>query len=362
MPVTQQYCFTPARMTRSGGNSPGEDIYLFTLSNTMGTEVIITNYGAIITSFKIKNKDGTVNDIVLGFEKVEDYCSDEYLKQYPWFGCAVGRYANRIKNAEFSIDGKKYLLSKNRGNDQLHGGLNGFDKKTWQFISSGEKPQPFLELKYVSKDGEEGFPGNLDVLIRYELNDENELSYQYTATCDQPTAVNLTHHSYFNLNNGMGTIHDHKIKIYSSNMLEQDENLTATGNIIPVADTVFDFRNFQRIGDRLAIIPEYDKSFIVDNKDNLTTLSLMAEARLAQTNTLLQVYSTDLVVHFYSGKWTPVVKGKNGIMYGPFSGFCLETHNYLNAVNILHFPNTILRPGEIYYQKTIYKVSQVWEK
>jgi aldose 1-epimerase len=350
MSVTQQYELT---------NSSGEDIYLFTLRNATGTEVIITNYGAIITSFKIKNQDGIMNDIVLGFDKVEDYWSADYLQQYPWFGCAVGRYANRIKNSEFIIDGKKYSLSKNRGNDQLHGGLNGFDKKIWQFVSSGETPYPFLELKYLSKDGEEGFPGNLDVMIRFELNDENELSYQYTATCDQPTAVNLTHHSYFNLNNGRGTINDHEIKIYSSHVLEQDENLNATGNIVPVRDTAFDFKNFQRIADGLAKIPEYDKGFVIDNKDSTATLSLIAEARSVQTKTLLQVYSTEPMVQFYSGKWTPVVKGKNGIMYGPFSGFCLETHKHTNAINIPHFPNTILRPGEIYVQKTVYKVTQV---
>ncbi|HEY6063582.1 MAG TPA: aldose epimerase family protein [Chitinophagaceae bacterium] len=347
MPISQQYCLR---------HSSGEDIYLFTLRNATGTEVIITNYGAIITSFKIKNQDGTVNDIVLGFDQVEDYWSADYLQQYPWFGCAVGRYANRIKNSEFSIDGKKYSLSKNKGPDQLHGGINGFDKKVWTLVSSGEIPHPFLELGYKSTDGEEGFPGNLDVMIRFELNEENELSYLYTAACDEPTPVNLTHHSYFNLNNGIGTINDHEIKIDASNMLEQDENLTATGNIIPVADTAFDFRDFQRIGDGLAKIPEYDKSFVIDKEDDFVKLSLVAEARSLQTKTHLQVYSSEPIVHFYSGKWTPVVKGKNGIMYGPFSGFCLETHNYLNAVNIPYFPNTILRPGEIYAQKTVYKV------
>ena len=350
MPVSLQYCFA---------NSSHEDIYLFTLSNTQGTEVVITNYGAIIMSYKIKDADGIFNDLVLGFDKVEEYWSADYLQQYPWFGCAVGRYANRIKNAEFRIDGKKFQLSKNRGTDQLHGGINGFDKKTWQYISSGETPHSFLELKYISMDGEEGFPGNLEVLIRFELNDNNELSYQYTASCDQPTAVNLTHHSYFNLNNGRGTIHDHEIKIYSSQMFEQDDNLTPTGKIDPVVDTEFDLRKFKRIGDGLANIPEYDKGFIIDNKVDNTSLSLLAEARLLQTKTLLQVYSTDPMVQFYSGKWTPVVKGKNGIMYGPFSGFCLETHKHVNAVNIPHFPNTILRPGETYFQKTIYKVTQI---
>lgn len=353
MPVNQQYCLT---------HSSGEDIYLFTLSNAKGADVIITNYGAIITSFKIKNRDGTTNDIVLGFDNVEDYWSADYLQQYPWFGCAVGRYANRIKNSEFRIDGKKYSLSKNKGPDQLHGGISGFDKKVWTLVSSGDSPQPFLELGYKSADGEEGFPGNLDVMIRFELNDENELSYLYTACCDKPTAVNLTHHSYFNLNNGAGSIHDHEIKIYASKMLEQDSNLTATGNILPVKNTVFDFRNFKSIGDGLAGIDEYDKSFIVDKAEDDTGLLLVAEARSPKTGIRLQVWSNEPVVHFYSGKWTPVVKGKNGNMYGPFSGFCLETHKHPNAVNIPHFPNTVLKPGEIYMQKTVYKVSASSEK
>jgi aldose 1-epimerase len=350
MSVTRKYCLA---------DSSGEDIYLFTLRNALGTEVLISNYGAIIISFKIKNPDGNFNDIVLGFDNIEDYWSPEYLKQYPWFGCVVGRYANRISNAAFKIDEKEFLLSKNRGDNQLHGGFIGFDKKTWNYVSSGEKPHPFLELKYLSKDGEEGFPGNLDVMIRYELNDDNELSYEFTAITDQPTAVNLTQHSYFNLNNCKGTIHDHEIKIYASNVLEQDEDLIPTGNIQPVENSVFDFRNFKRIGDRLAMISEFDKSFVVDKNEKPDAVSLMAELKLNETKTLLQVFSTEPVVHFYSGKWIPVVNGKNVIKYGSYSGLCLETHKHVNAINIPHFPNTILQPGETYKQKTIYKVSQI---
>ncbi|MGB3154210.1 MAG: aldose epimerase family protein [Chitinophagaceae bacterium] len=343
MPVQQLHCLP---------HSPCEDIYLFTLSNSKGTEVLITNFGAIITSFKVKNNTGTVNDLVLGFDKPRDYLNPDYLQQYPWFGCVVGRYANRIKNGEIVIDEKNYTLSKNRGSDQLHGGTEGFDKKVWQVVSLGDSPCPFLELRYLSPDGEEGFPGNLETLIRFELTDEDELSYAYKATCDQPTAINLTHHSYFNLNNGTGTIEEHEIKIYASHILEQGENLVATGKELPVAGTPFDFRAFRGIGEGLTLIDEYDKSFVIDKKDSL----LVAEARSVQSGINLQVYSTEPVVHFYSGKWIPVVTGKNGNLYGPLSGFCLETHKHPNAVNIPHFPNTILRPGEIYYQKTIYKV------
>lgn len=343
MPVKQQYCLA---------HPTGEDIYLFTLSNDKDTEVNITNYGAIITSFKIKDPAGILNDIVLGFDKIEDYWSPDYLQQYPWFGCAVGRNANRIKNAAFEIDGEKYCLTKNRGNDQLHGGEGGFDRRVWQFVAQGKTPQPWLELKHISADAEEGFPGNLEVTIRFELNDENELSYEYKATCDKATVINLTHHSYFNLNNGKGTIEDHEIKIHSSVVLEQDENLVTTGNLLPVANTAVDFRNFARIGDGLRKVEEFDKSFVVDRN----TESLVAEARSLQSGLHLKIYSTEPIVHFYSGKWIPVVRGKNETTYRPLSGFCLETHQHPNAINIPEFPSPVLRPGEIYHHKTVYKV------
>ncbi|HEX6848242.1 MAG TPA: galactose mutarotase, partial [Chitinophagaceae bacterium] len=162
------------------------------MTNKYGTTVSITNYGAIITSFKIKMDDGSFNDIVLGFDNVEDYLSERYLKNYAYLGAACGRYANRIKNGRFTLDGKEYQLTQNIGHDILHGGKEGFDKKTWQVISVQETPGPILELKYLSPDGEEGFPGNLETIVRFELNEMNELSYEFTATTDKPTAVNLT--------------------------------------------------------------------------------------------------------------------------------------------------------------------------
>lgn len=345
MSVKKQYCYT---------DNSGQDVYLFTLTNLSGTEVFITNYGAIITSFCIKSKNGSLNDIVLGFDNVEDYTNESYLAHYPWFGCAVGRNANRIKDAQFVIDKKEYLLSKNNGNDQLHGGVNGFDKKVWQLVKIEETPVNALELKYISPDGEEGYPGKLDVVIRFELNNENELSYEYSASCDRPTVVNLTHHSYFNLNNGIGDIKDHEVRIYGSWILDQDDNLVANGDLSSVADTEFDFHEFATLRERLNKIPEYDKSFVTDK--DAVSLSLMAEVRSVASGVLLQVFSTEPVVHFYSGKWIPVIAGKKGIKYGPFSGLCLETHKHPNAVNISHFPDTVVRPGEIYSSKTVYKV------
>lgn len=346
MNFEQKFCFT---------EKTGEDIYLFTLRNEKGEEACITNYGAILTSFKIRDKNNSLKDIVLGFDTVEEYKGKEYVENYPWFGAATGRYCNRIKNAAFEIDGQQYKVSKNKDADCLHGGFAGFDKQCWKVKSSGEKPFPFIELTYSSPDGEEGFPGNLDVDIRFELNDDSELSYEYKAVCDSPTAVNLTHHSYFNLHGGEGTIKDHFIRLHASKWLGQDNNLVADGKINDVTGTVYDFRDYKKITDGLKQVEEFDQSFVADEVYTSTPV-LVAEAVSKKTGIGLQVYSTEPVVHFYSGKWIPQVKGKNGAQYGAFSGLCLETHKHPNAVNIPHFANTILRPGEMYYQKTIYKL------
>jgi aldose 1-epimerase len=351
MKIGKKFCYN---------HSTGEDIYLFTLRNK-GTEVLISNYGAIITSYKILQPN-SVNDIVLGFDKMEDYLGKDYLKQYPWFGCAVGRYANRIRNAEFELEGKIYSLTRNRAQHQLHGGSEGFDKKIWQLQEAGEEPMPYLELSYLSKDGEEGYPGNLNVRIRYELKEPHELSYQFRATTDAPTPINLTHHSYFNLNNGAGTIQDHKLYIPASKFLEQDNELVVTGNYLAVENTAHDFRKLKLIGDGLKKTEEFDQSFVLDSEKDKNGLRMAAVTSSFQSNLQLEIYTTEPVVHFYSGKWTPEVIGKNNQLYGPFSGFCLETHIHPNAVNIPQFPNTILRPDEDYFQKTIYRPIHVSEK
>jgi aldose 1-epimerase len=266
-------------------------------------------------------------------------------------GAAIGRYANRIKNASFTIEDKEFPVSKNWGADQLHGGFEGFDKKVWDIVSFDQQCN-ILQLKYNSLDGEEGYPGNLEVNICFELNDDNDLIYEYTATCDQPTAVNLTHHGYFNLNNGEGTIDDHEIKIYSDKILEQDKNLVVNGNYISVENTKYDFREFRKIGEKLN--GGYDQSFVVDKKEH--QLSVVAEALSRKTGVKLQVLTTEPLVHFYTGQGFPKIRGKNNIEYGPYSGFCLETQKHPNAINIAKFPTTVLRPGEKYHQKNVYKV------
>ncbi|MFI5187400.1 MAG: aldose epimerase family protein [Chitinophagales bacterium] len=340
-----QSCFT---------HPSGKDVYLYRLCNINKTEVLITNYGAIIMAYKIFMPDKTANDIVLGFENVHDYLNADYLKVYPFMGAAIGRYANRIKNASFRIDDKEFSVSKNWGNEQLHGGLEGFDKKVWDFVSFDEKCN-ILQMKYNSPDGEEGFPGNLEVTICFELNDENDLIYEYTASCDRPTAVNLTQHSYFNLNNGEGTIHDHEVKIYSDKILEQDENLVTTGNYIAVDNTKYDFRQFEFIDER--INGGYDQSFVVEKKED--QLSTVAEVLSKKSGLRLQVLTTEPLVHLYTGQGFPKIKGKNSTEYGPYSGLCLETQKHPNAINIPKFPNTVLRPGEKYYQKNVYKIARL---
>jgi len=339
-----QYCFT---------HPSGKGIYLYSLRNINKTEVLISNYGAIILAYKVCMPDGTFNDIVLGFDKMQDYLSAEYLRIYPFMGAAVGRYANRIKDACFKIGDKEFQVSKNWGEDQLHGGFEGFDKKVWDFVSFDEQCN-ILQLKYSSPDGEEGFPGNLEVNVCFELNDDDDLIYEYTATCDQPTAINLTHHGYFNLNNGAGTIDEHEIKIYSDKILEQDKNLVVTGNYISVENTKYDFREFHQIGERLN--GGYDQSFVVDKENG--QLSIVAEARSKQAGLRLQVLTTEPLVHFYTAQGFPTIKGKNNIEYGPYSGFCFETQKHPNAINIPKFPSTLLKPGEKYHQKNVYKVSK----
>jgi aldose 1-epimerase len=334
-----------------------EDVYLLTISNTKGSSVSITNYGAIIPSFRIKMKDASFNDIVLGFDNVEDYLSENYLANYAYLGAACGRYANRIKNGRFTLDGKEYQLSQNTANEQLHGGHEGFDKKVWKLKSVTDNS---VELAYRSKDGEEGFPGNLETTIRFELNDNDELIYEFSAKTDKPTAVNLTHHSYFNLDNGEGTIEEHEVKINGSNILSQDEGLVCNGDLIAVENSIYDFRNIKAINKDWDKTKGYDQCFIIDNKTQ--ELSFVAEAMSLQSGLTLQIYSTEPAVQFYTGAGLKNLKGKNGNQYKAFSGFCLETHKHPNAINIPHFPNTVLRPGEKYYQKNVYKIVQAVPK
>lgn len=336
-----------------GRHLNGQDIFVFTLKNDNGTIVNITNYGAIIMAIKVKKSDNTYNDIVLGFEKPSDYWSEEYLKNYPYFGAAIGRYANRIDKAAITIDNTEYPLNSVNTGYILHGGVEGFDKKVWKRIESNADD---LVLQYVSPDGEEGFPGELDVRIRFQLSEHDELSYEYTATTNKPTAVNLTHHSYFNLNNGVGDIQkNHHLKINASQYLEQDPNYCTTGNVLPVIGTRNDFTQYNETGNISDPEKGIDISFQLDNSG---IDQIAAEAFCDEQDIKLEVYTTEPLVHLYNAYGSPTIKGKNDTQYSAFSGFCYETQVHPNAIRIADFPNTILRPGETYYSKTIYKLTK----
>jgi aldose 1-epimerase len=330
-----------------------KEIFICSLQHSNGTIVKITNYGAIIMSFEIVKDDKVKQDIVLGFDTVDQYWGVAYRAAYPYFGAIIGRYANRIKDAKFTLNNKEYLLAKNLGEDNLHGGPKGFDSKVWAIVDSGALPQPFVKLQHISPHMEEGFPGELTTTILYTLL-ANELQYEITATTNQDTIINMAQHTYFNLNEDLKNITTHQVKINATQYFEQDEALNATGNFIDIKNTPFDFTDFKSINKNWDHAKGYDQSFLISNHND--TLQLAAECYNEKQDLKLEVYTTAPVVHLYTGRWIPNVKGKKGILYGAYSGLCFETQHHLNAINIPHFPSTILKPREQYYQKNSYRV------
>ncbi len=336
---------------RVATHTSGEDIYLFKLTNSKNTTVGITNYGAIIQSFIIKNKDGQLQDIVLGFDDVTRYMdSDYYSKDYPYLGAVIGRYGNRIGYAQFPLNGTTVQVSPNFNPHQLHGGYNGFDKKVWKPVLYQTTR---LVLEHSSPDGDEGFPGNVTTTIEFILSEDNELTHTITATTDKATAVNITHHSYFNLNTDGSDISNHQVFINADNYLEQDEQFVTTGNLVPVANTSHDFTAFKKVSANWDAESGYDQTFVVNNQ-NINTLAAATYA--TEGGLQLQVYTNQPTVHFYTGRWIPNLTGKNGSQYGPYAGLCFETQVHPNAVNRPNFPNTILEPGQQYHHQTVYKI------
>lgn len=343
-PIKKEFCFT---------HHDGQDVYLFTLQNKLGTTAEISNYGAIIRALHVKLPGQEAVDVVLGLDKMEDYLSPGYLSAYPYLGAVIGRYGNRIGKGKFTLEGKEYHLVNNNGPDHLHGGLAGFDKKAWKYIEQAND-QSSLLLEYTSVDGEEGYPGNLTVQIKFELNDENELSYSLHAVTDNSTIINLTHHSYFNFHNGAGQITDYKLRIEADAWLEQDSNFVTTGNLLPVADSSYDFRSLRTISEGWNAETGYDQSFV---RSAIGINTAAAEVISDDAGLRMEIFTMEPVVHLYTARWLGPLTGKAGQPYGPYSGFCLETQIHPNAINIPSFPNTILQPGETYQSKTIYKFS-----
>ncbi|MGN8054827.1 aldose epimerase family protein [Pedobacter sp. 22163] len=335
----------------------GEEVIAIELTNSKGTYVKIFNYGAIINKFVVKNAKGEKQDIVLGFDTFDEYLDPAYLANGAYLGAVVGRYANRIKNGRFTIDEETYQLAQNAGTDTLHGGIVGFDKKVWEVIELGDGPQSSVTLQYESVDGEENFPGNLIIDLTFELTENDELILSYEAETDQATAINLTHHGYFNLAPNGGNIKNHKQQIFASNYLEQDSNYSVTGKLIPVEGTPLDFTKSKEIGQDWDEKEGYDQTFVLDKIYG--DLSLASKTNEEESGLVLSVYTTEPVAHLYTAKYLDVKNGKGGKDYGSYGAFCVETQHHPNAVNIPTFPSTILRPEDLYTQTTIYKVSLI---
>ena len=332
-----------------------KDVYSVTLENDRGMKVCLSNYGGLIQSIILPDKFNNYIDVVLGFDHLRDYISTDYLAHYPYFGAIIGRYANRIANARFPLNGQIVKVSPNTPPHQLHGGFSGFDKKVWDIVSVKTAPGPMATFRYVSKDGEEGFPGNLSVNITFQLNNSNELTLKIEAHTDKATAINMTHHGYFNLNGDASSIEDHIVEIPASHYLDQDVDYVSTGQLVAVDNTAHDFRKAKRIGHNWKVGEGYDQGFVLGKSPGVWGTA--ATAFSAQTGIKLEVSTDQPGVQFYTGKYVNVRNGKKRMHYRPFTSFCFETQQHTNAVNIPQFPNTILEPGDKYLHTVTYKFS-----
>ncbi|MES2652254.1 MAG: aldose epimerase family protein [Bacteroidota bacterium] len=331
-----------------------KEVIAVELRNNKGNFVKIFNYGTIINQFVVKNSKGEEQDIVLGFDQFEDYISPAYLESYPYFGAIIGRYANRIKDGKFTLDGVDHQLATNGGSCCLHGGNIGFDRKVWDIIETSDQPRAKVTFQYFSLDGEESFPGDLAIQLTFEFTNNDELILTYQADTDEATPINLTHHSYFNLSAAGGKIINHIHQMNASYYLEQDADWAVTGKLLPVAGTTHDFMKPKLIGSNWNEKEGYDQTFVLDKEYG--TLTLASKTTETNSGLSLLVYTTEPVAHLYTAKYLSVKNGKGGRDYNEFDAFCVETQHHPNAVNIPHFPSTILRPDEVYTQTTIYKI------
>ncbi len=357
-------------MTPFGNLRDGRAAQLYTLANATGAKVAITNYGGIVARILVPDRDGNLADVVLGYDNLAAYEKDGATTG-TYFGALIGRYGNRIAHGRFTLDGKTYKLATNNTPGgvpcALHGGRTGFDKVLWDATPLIEKDAAGLRLHYVSKDGEEGFPGNLDVTVTYWFNDANELRIEYSATTDKATPVNLTNHSYFNLaGEGSGAILNHVLTLNASNYTPVDKGLIPTGQIASVAGTPFDFTEPHAIGERIKTQNEqlsfgggYDHNWII-NRGSSGPRALVNAAEVYEpvTGRVLEVLTEEPAIQFYCGNFLDGKNaGKSGIAYEKHTGFCLETQHSPDSPNQPAFPSTILRPGERYETVTIYRFS-----
>ena len=328
----------------------GTEAKLFTLSNDNIT-IKITNYGAIITSVDMPNKNGSIDNVVCGFEKLETYLSEEYLGSYPYFGAIIGRFGNRIAKGELEIEGQEYQLAINNGPNHLHGGSVGFDRKLFEAEIIEATEEVGVKLTYLSPDGEENYPGNLRVTCIYTLNKESELGIQYYAETDKTTVVNLTNHTYFNLSAFKENVLNHELELTATKMTEMIDQIP-TGKIIPVVGTAYDFNTPRKLG-AAGLEMGYDDNYVFDNEPN--ELEYVGALSETQSGRKVEVYTTQPGIQLYTGYWNPELTIDGKKKFGKFSGVALETQHFPDSVHHRKFPTTLLKPGEIYDQKTVYK-------
>ena len=332
------------------GEYEGKTINQYILSNSNGIEVSIMNYGATITSLKVPNSNGDIENIACGFDTLEGYFDKTYLENSPYFGGTIGRYCSQIKDATFTLNNRSYTLAKNCGDNNLHGGNQGFDKRVWQAkeIKNG------VEMTLLSKDLEEGFPGNVSVKVSFTLSDSNELKIGYSATTDQDTPLSLTNHTYFNLDAFSSNIENHKITIHSHLKQVMDQSGAGTGEITDVVNKVDDLTNGKVINEaHIAMGDGFEHFYIFEDDFKLKEL---ANIQSDKSGRKLTVFSNEPCMLFYTGKYTSdEIKRENGEQYGKYRGFCFETHRYQNGPNLENSPKSITKAGEDFSSTTVFK-------
>lgn len=346
--------------TDFGKTQDGQQADLYTLTNANGLVVKITNYGGTITELWTPDRKGNLGDIVLGFDNLKDY-----EEKSPYFGSLIGRYGNRIAKGKFTLDGQEYTLAVNNGENHLHGGLKGFDKIVWEAEPFQTDEAVGLKLHYLSKDMEEGYPGNLDVNVVYTLTNKNTLAIDYEATTDKPTVCNLTNHNYYNLaGQGIGNNYENQLMINADYFTPVDEKLIPTGQLRSVEGTPMDFTQMTAIGKRIDADTTqlkygggYDHNWVL-NKENENEMSLAAKVYEPKSGREMTIFTTEPAIQFYSGNFLDgTLVGKEGKVYKYRYAYCLETQHYPDSPNQAEFPSTVLRPGKIYKTTTIHKFS-----
>jgi aldose 1-epimerase len=339
------------------GETPeGEIVNLYTIKNSNGVELKVSEFGATLVSLKVPDKNGNFADIILGYDNLEGYINDA-----SYLGVTAGRYANRIAKGKFTLDGKEYTLATNDGENHLHGGIKGFGKQVWQGEELKTKEGKGVKFTYLSKDREEGYPGYLESTVEYILNDKNELKIVLKSKTDKPTPVNLTNHAYFNLKGeGNGTILEHRLQLNAKEYTPVDDGLIPTGEIKSVKGTPLDFTELQPIGSRIGEIEEkfhggYDHNFIIAERGD--SLSMVCKVVEPESGRVMEIYATMPGFQFYSGNFLNGFKGKGGKAYNQHYGFCIEPQYYPDSPNKPNFPSCILRPGEKRKEVILYKFS-----